>query len=214
MKLFIDTADINEIREANKIGVLDGVTTNPTLAARTGRDFKSVAAEILREVDGPVSLEVLSLDTAGMVREARETAKLGDNVVVKIPMTVDGLKAVRELDADDVKTNVTLVFSASQAVLAAKAGATYVSPFVGRLDDISEDGMALVEQIIRIYENYGYDSEVIVASIRNPMHFVKAALIGADVCTLPFSVIKQLSQHPLTDIGMARFLEDWKKVPK
>jgi transaldolase len=214
MKLFIDTADINEIREANKIGVLDGVTTNPTLVARTGRDFKSVAAEILREVDGPVSLEVVSLDTAGMVKEARELAKMGDNVVVKLPMTVDGLKGVRELDADDIKTNVTLVFSASQAVLAAKAGATYVSPFVGRLDDISEDGMALVEQIIRIYENYGFDSEVIVASIRNPMHFVKAALIGADVCTLPFSVIGQLSKHPLTDIGIERFLEDWKKVPK
>ncbi len=213
MKLFIDTADINEIREANKIGVLDGVTTNPTLVARTGRDFKSVAAEILREVDGPVSLEVVSLDTAGMVKEARELAKMGDNVVVKLPMTVDGLKAVRELDADDIKTNVTLVFSASQAVLAAKAGATYVSPFVGRLDDISEDGMALVEQIIRIYENYGFDSEVIVASIRNPIHFVKAALIGADVCTLPFSVIKQLTKHPLTDIGIERFLEDWKKVP-
>ncbi len=214
MKLFIDTADINEIREANKIGVLDGVTTNPTLVARTGRDFKSVAAEILREVDGPVSLEVVSLDTAGMVKEARELAKMGDNVVVKLPMTVDGLKAVRELDADDIKTNVTLVFSASQAVLAAKAGATYVSPFVGRLDDISEDGMELVEQIIRIYENYGFDSEVIVASIRNPMHFVKAALIGADVCTMPFSVIKQLTKHPLTDIGIERFLEDWKKVPK
>lgn len=214
MKLFIDTADINEIREANKIGVLDGVTTNPTLVARTGRDFKSVAAEILREVDGPVSLEVVSLDTAGMVKEARELAKMGDNVVVKLPMTVDGLKAVRELDADDIKTNVTLVFSASQAVLAAKAGATYVSPFVGRLDDISEDGMELVDQIIRIYENYGFDSEVIVASIRNPMHFVKAALIGADVCTMPFSVIKQLTKHPLTDIGIERFLEDWKKVPK
>ncbi len=214
MKLFIDTADINEIREANKIGVLDGVTTNPTLVARTGRDFKSVAAEILKEVDGPVNLEVLALDAAGMVKEARELVKMGDNVVVKVPMTVDGLKAVKELDADDIKTNVTLVFSASQAVLAAKAGATYVSPFVGRLDDISEDGMDLVDQIIRIYENYGYDSEVIVASIRNPIHFVKAALIGADVCTLPFSVIKQLTKHPLTDIGIERFLEDWKKVPK
>lgn len=214
MKFFIDTADINEIREANKIGILDGVTTNPTLVAKTGRDFKSVAAEILKEVDGPVSLEVVSLDTAGMVREARELAKMGDNVVVKVPMTVDGLKAVRELDSDDIKTNVTLVFSASQAILAAKAGASYVSPFVGRLDDISEDGMVLVEQIMGIYENYGFDSEVIVASIRNPIHFVRAALLGADVCTMPFSVIQQLSKHPLTDIGIERFLKDWEKVPK
>jgi transaldolase len=214
MKIFIDTADIKEIREANKIGILDGVTTNPTLIAKTGRDFKSVAQEILKEVEGPVSLEAISLDTEGMVREGRELAKLGDNVVVKIPMTVEGLKAVKELDADDIKTNVTLVFSASQAVLAAKAGATYVSPFVGRLDDISEDGMGLIEQIMKIYNNYGFDSEVIVASIRNPVHFVRAASLGADVSTIPFSVIQQLSKHPLTDSGIARFLEDWKKVPK
>ncbi|MBI5177763.1 MAG: fructose-6-phosphate aldolase [Nitrospinae bacterium] len=214
MKFFIDTADIKEIREANKIGILDGVTTNPSLIAKTGREFKSVAEEILREVDGPVSLEVIALDAEGMEKEARELAKMGDNVVVKIPMTVEGLKAARTLSDENIKTNVTLVFSVSQAVLAAKAGATYVSPFVGRLDDISEDGMTLIEQIMQVYGNYGYDAEVIVASIRNPMHFVKAALIGADVCTIPFSVIQQLSKHPLTDIGIERFLKDWEKVPK
>jgi transaldolase len=214
MKFFIDTADIKEIREANKIGILDGVTTNPSLIAKTGRDFKTVAEEILKEVDGPVSLEVISLESEGMVKEARELAKMGDNVVVKIPMTVEGLKAARTLSSEEIKTNVTLVFSVSQAVLAAKAGATYVSPFVGRLDDISEDGMALIEQIMEVYGNYGYDSEVIVASIRHPQHFVKAALLGADVCTIPFGVIQQLSKHPLTDIGIERFLKDWEKVPK
>jgi len=214
MKFFIDTADIQEIREANKIGILDGVTTNPSLIAKTGREFKSVAEEILKEVDGPVSLEVIALDADGMVKEARELSKMGENVVVKIPMTVEGLKAARTLSDENIKTNVTLVFSVSQAVLAAKAGATYVSPCVGRLDDISEDGMTLIEQIMQVYGNYGYDAEVIVASIRNPMHFVKAALIGADVCTIPFSVIQQLSKHPLTDIGIERFLKDWEKVPK
>lgn len=214
MKFFIDTADIGEIREANRIGILDGVTTNPSLIAKTGKDFNSVAREILAEVNGPVSLEVISLETEGMLREARELAKLGPNVVVKIPMTVDGLKAAKALAGEGIKTNVTLVFSASQAVLAAKAGATYVSPFVGRLDDISEDGMVLIEQIMQIYSNYNFDSEVIVASIRNPVHFVRAAMMGADVCTIPFPVIQQLSKHPLTDIGIERFLKDWEKVPK
>ncbi len=214
MKIFIDTADINEIREANRIGILDGVTTNPSLIAKTGKDFNSVAKEILAEVKGPVSLEVIALDTDGMLKEARVLAKLGENVVVKLPMTVDGLKACKTLTGEGVKTNLTLIFSASQALLAAKAGATYVSPFVGRLDDISEDGMVLVEQITQIYQNYGYQSEVIVASIRNPMHFVKACLIGADVSTIPFSVIQQLSKHPLTDVGIERFLKDWEKVPK
>jgi transaldolase len=214
MKFFIDTADIKEIREANRIGILDGVTTNPSLIAKTGRDFKAVAEEILKEVNGPVSLEVIALDSDGMVKEARELAKMGKNVVVKIPMTVEGLKATKTLSSEGIDTNVTLVFSPSQAVLAAKAGATYVSPFVGRLDDISEDGMALIEQIMQIYGNYGFDSEVIVASIRSPMHFVRAALLGADVCTIPFPVIQQLSKHPLTDIGIDRFLKDWEKVPK
>ncbi len=214
MKFFIDTADIKEIREANSMGILDGVTTNPSLIAKTGRDFKAVAEEILKEVNGPVSLEVIALDSEGMIKEARELAKMGTNVVVKIPMTVEGLKATKTLSSEGIDTNVTLVFSPSQAVLAAKAGATYVSPFVGRLDDISEDGMALIEQIMEIYTNYGFDSEVIVASIRSPMHFVRAALIGADICTIPLPVIQQLSKHPLTDIGIERFLKDWEKVPK
>ncbi len=214
MKIFIDTADINEIREANRIGILDGVTTNPSLIAKTGKDFNSVAKAILAEVKGPVSLEVISLDTDGMLKEARELAKLGENVVVKLPMTVDGLKACKALTDEGIKTNVTLIFSSSQALLAAKAGATYVSPFVGRLDDISEDGMVLVEQIVQIYQNYGYQSEVIVASIRSPMHLVKSCLIGADVSTIPFGVIQQLSKHPLTDVGIERFLKDWEKVPK
>ncbi len=214
MKLFIDTADIKEIREANALGVLDGVTTNPSLVAKTGKDFKTVAKEILAEVKGPVSLEVVALDFDGMMAEARALAKLGDNVVVKLPMTTEGLKACKALTSEGIHVNVTLIFSPSQAVLAAKAGASYVSPFVGRLDDISEDGMALVEQIAQIYGNYGYQSEIIVASIRNPMHFVRACLIGADVSTIPFGVIQQLAKHPLTDIGIDRFLKDWEKVPK
>lgn len=214
MKIFIDTADINEIREANRLGILDGVTTNPSLIAKTGKDFNTVAKEILAEVKGPVSLEVIALDTEGMLKEARELAKLGENVVVKLPMTTEGLKACKTLTDEGIKVNVTLIFSPSQALLAAKAGATYVSPFVGRLDDISEDGMVLVDQIVQIYANYGYQSEVIVASIRNPMHFVKACLMGADVSTIPFSVIQQLAKHPLTDIGIERFLKDWEKVPK
>lgn len=214
MKIFIDTADIDEIREANKIGILDGVTTNPSLVAKTGKDFKTVIGEIVAEVDGPISAEVISLDAPGMVKEGDTLAKIHDNIVVKIPMTVEGLKATKALFAKGIKTNVTLVFSSSQALLAAKAGATYISPFVGRLDDISEDGMHLVEEIMAIYDNYAFDTEVIVASIRSPMHFVRAATIGADVCTIPFKVIQQLAKHPLTDSGIANFLKDWEKVPK
>ncbi|MBI4212193.1 MAG: fructose-6-phosphate aldolase [Deltaproteobacteria bacterium] len=214
MKLFIDTADINEIREANAMGVLDGVTTNPSLVAKTGRDFKSVVKDILAEIKGPVSLETISLDAPGMIAEGVKLADLGPNVVVKIPSTVEGLKACKALKDKNIKTNCTLCFSANQAMLVAKAGATYVSPFVGRLDDISEDGMELIASIVHIFQNYGFETEVLVASVRNPIHILKAAELGADVCTVPFSVIKQLMHHPLTDIGIERFLKDWEKVPK
>ena len=213
MKFFIDTADVNEIKEALEMGMVDGVTTNPTLIAKTGRPFMEVAKEIVELVPGPVSLEVVSLDTQGMVDEARYLAKLGDNVVIKIPMTTEGLKAVKILSEEGIKTNVTLVFSPLQALLAAKAGATYVSPFVGRLDDIGHNGMELIEQIVQIYDNYMFETEIIVASIRHPQHVLQAALIGADIATIPFKVIKQLAKHPLTDIGIERFLEDWAKVP-
>ncbi len=213
MKFFIDTADINEIKAALEMGMVDGVTTNPTLISKTGRPFLEVAKEILETVPGPVSLEVVSLDTQGMVDEARQLAKLGENVVIKIPMTVEGLKAVKILSEDGIKTNVTLVFSPLQALLAAKAGATFVSPFVGRLDDIGHDGMELIAQIVQIYDNYGFDTEIIVASIRHPQHVLQAALLGADIATIPFKVINQLAKHPLTDVGIERFLEDWAKVP-
>ncbi len=214
MKFFIDTADVNEIKEAISYGLVDGVTTNPSLIAKTGRSFDDVAKEILQLVSGPVSLEVTALDTEGMLSQARELAKLGDNVVIKIPMTMEGIAAVRTLAQEGIKTNVTLVFSPMQALLAAKAGATYVSPFVGRLDDISEVGMDLIEQIVQIYENYGFTTEVLVASIRNPVHVVESALMGADVATIPLGVIKQLAKHPLTDIGLDKFMKDWEKVPK
>ena len=213
MKFFIDTADVNEIKEALEMGMVDGVTTNPTLISKTGRPFMEVAKEIVELVPGPVSLEVVSLDTQGMVDEARILSKLGENVVIKIPMTTEGLKAVKILSEEGIKTNVTLVFSPLQAILAAKAGATYVSPFVGRLDDIGHNGMELIEQIVQIYDNYMFDTEIIVASIRHPQHVLQAALIGADIATIPFKVIKQLAKHPLTDIGIERFLEDWAKVP-
>jgi len=213
MKFFIDTADINEIKAAMEMGMVDGVTTNPTLISKTGRPFLEVAKEIIETVPGPVSLEVVSLDTQGMVDEARQLAKLGDNVVIKIPMTTEGLKAVKILSEEGIKTNVTLVFSPLQALLAAKAGATFVSPFVGRLDDIGHDGMELISQIVQIYDNYGFDTEIIVASIRHPQHVLQAAILGADIATIPFKVIKQLAKHPLTDIGIERFLEDWAKVP-
>ncbi|MBI3814435.1 MAG: fructose-6-phosphate aldolase [Nitrospinae bacterium] len=214
MKFFIDTADINEIKAALEIGIIDGVTTNPSLIAKTGKDFRAVVDEICAVVDGPISVEAVSMDADGLIKEARELSKINKNVVVKIPMTEDGLKAVKKVSQEGILTNVTLVFSPTQAILAAKAGATYISPFVGRLDDISHIGMDIVKQIVTIYDNYDFSTEVIVASIRNPLHVVDAALMGADIATIPFSVIKQLVKHPLTDIGIERFLSDWKKVPK
>ncbi|MBC8418453.1 MAG: fructose-6-phosphate aldolase [Proteobacteria bacterium] len=212
MKFFIDTASIEEIKRAKELGMVDGVTTNPSLVAKEGREFKGLIKEIAGIVDGPVSAEVVSLDAEGMVREARELAAMAENMVIKIPLVEEGLKAVRVLTEEGIKTNVTLCFSPVQALLAAKAGAAYISPFVGRLDDISHVGMDLVEQILTIYENYAFDTEVIVASIRNPIHVLDAALMGADVATIPFKVIQQLIKHPLTDIGLSNFLSDWKKL--
>lgn len=214
MKFFIDTADVNEIREAHTLGLVDGVTTNPSLIAKSGRKFKDVIKEITAIVDGPISAEVISLDAEGMVKEAKELVKIHKNIVIKLPMTPEGLKACKTLTAKGIKTNVTLIFTPMQALLAAKAGATYVSPFVGRLDDISLDGMGIIEEIRTIFDNYGYTSEIIVASIRNPIHVLNSALIGADICTIPYSVMLQLSKHPLTDAGIKKFLEDWEKVPK
>jgi transaldolase len=212
MKFFIDTANINEIKEAAALGILDGVTTNPSLVSKEGKDFRKLLDEILAIVDGPVSAEVISTDYDGILKEAHELAKIHKNIVVKVPLIKEGLKAVRTLSNENIKTNVTLCFSASQALLAAKAGATYISPFVGRLDDISHDGMELISQIVQIYKNYNYKTEVLVASIRHPLHLVEAALMGADVCTMPFSVIDRLFNHPLTDIGLEKFLSDWKKT--
>ena len=212
MKFFIDTANVEEIRKTNDLGLLDGVTTNPTLVSKEGREFKGLIKEICSIVDGPVNAEVVSTDAEGMINEAKDLVKLADNIVVKIPLIEEGLKAVKVLAAEDIKTNVTLCFSPTQALMAAKAGAAYVSPFVGRLDDISSTGMDLVEQIITIYDNYGFDTEIIVASIRNPTHVVGAALMGADIATIPFKVIQQLIKHPLTDIGLEKFLADWKKM--
>jgi transaldolase len=216
MKFFIDTANLDEIREAKELGIIDGVTTNPSLVAKEGcqnrEDFKKLIHEICEVVQGPVSAEVVSTDADGMVKEARELAEIHEHVVVKIPMITDGLKATRQLASEGIKTNVTLVFSPLQALLAAKAGATYVSPFVGRLDDISHTGMELVAQILEIYQNYIFETEILVASIRNPLHVLEAAQMGADVATIPFKVIAQLAQHPLTDIGMKKFLDDWKRV--
>lgn len=214
MKFFIDTANIREIKEANDLGLIDGVTTNPSLIAREGRDFLEIIGDICAIVDGPISAEVISLDFAGMLKEGRELAKRHKNIVIKVPMTMEGLKATKALHSEGIKTNVTLVFSPTQALLAAKAGATYVSPFVGRLDDLSHRGMELVEQIMQVFNNYSFDTEVIVASVRNPVHVLDAALIGAHVATIPFSVIEQLARHPLTDSGIEKFLSDWKKVPK
>jgi transaldolase len=212
MKFFIDTANVEEIRKTNDLGLLDGVTTNPTLVSKEKREFKGLIKEICSIVDGPVNAEVVSTDAEGMIKEAKDLVKLADNIVVKIPLIEEGLKAVKILAAEDIKTNVTLCFSPTQALMAAKAGAAYVSPFVGRLDDISSTGMDLVEQIIAIYDNYGFDTEIIVASIRNPTHVVDAALMGADIATIPFKVIQQLIKHPLTDIGLEKFLADWKKM--
>ncbi|MEK6737441.1 MAG: fructose-6-phosphate aldolase [Planctomycetota bacterium] len=214
MKFFIDTADVKEIREAHSLGILDGVTTNPSLIAKTGRPFRETIEEICSIVKGPVSAEVVSLDTEGMLKEARELAKIAENIVVKIPLIKNGLKAVKRLTDEGIKTNVTLCFSSNQALLAAKAGGTYVSPFVGRLDDRGHNGMELIEEIRMIYDNYGYQTEIIVASIRNPLHVRDAALMGADVSTIPFNVFDMLVQHPLTDEGVRKFLSDWEKVPK
>jgi len=214
MKFFIDTANIDEIKEAHSMGMVDGVTTNPSLIAKEGRDFKEIIKEICDIVNGPISAEVISTDTEGMVREARELSKIHDNIVVKIPMLVDGLKATRTLTEEGIKTNVTLVFSPLQALMAAKAGATYVSPFIGRLDDISQEGLLLVEQIVEIYSNYAFDTEVIVASIRNPLHVLESALMGADIATIPFSVLGKLAAHPMTDKGLKAFLDDWNKTRK
>lgn len=214
MKFYIDTADIQEIREAKKLGIVDGVTTNPTLVAKTGKSNKEVIREICEEVSGLVSAEVVSLEADAMVKEGVELAKIADNVVVKIPMCSEGLNAVRQLSAEGIKTNVTLVFSPLQALLVAKAGATLVSPFVGRLDDISTNGMDLISQMGTIYSNYGFDTEILVASIRHPIHILEAALIGADIVTVPFKVIQGLANHPLTDKGIAQFLKDAEKVPQ
>ena len=214
MKFFIDTANVKEIREAASLGVVDGVTTNPSLIAREGRDFKQVIAEICEIVDGPISAEAVSLEADKMIVEGTELAKIHKNIVVKLPMTRDGLKATKVLAEKGIRVNMTLVFSASQALLAAKVGAAYVSPFVGRLDDISHYGMDLVEQIVTIFDNYGYPTEVIVASVRNPLHVVDAAMVGAHIATIPFNVIDQLVKHPLTDIGIEKFLADWKKLEK
>jgi len=214
MKFFIDTANIEEIKEASSMGMADGVTTNPTLIAREKGNFEDILREICEIVDGPISAEVISLDTEGMLKEARRLAGIHDNIVVKVPMTIDGIKATRQLSEEGIKTNVTLIFSPLQALMAAKAGATYVSPFVGRLDDISHDGLLLVEQILEIYNNYAYDTEIIVASVRNPLHVLDAALMGADIATIPFEVLSKFASHPLTDKGIKAFLDDWNRAQK
>ncbi|MFO7986746.1 MAG: fructose-6-phosphate aldolase [Desulfatiglandaceae bacterium] len=211
MKFFIDTANIDEIAQAKDLGMVDGVTTNPSLVSKEGMEFKGLIKEICGMVEGPVSAEVVSLEAEDMISEARDLARIADNIVVKVPLIQEGLKAVKVLSQEGINANVTLCFSPVQALLAAKAGAAYVSPFVGRLDDISQVGMDLVEQILAIYDNYGFETEVIVASIRNPTHVLDAALMGADIATIPFKVIKQLAKHPLTDIGLEKFLADWKK---
>ncbi|MFN0060954.1 MAG: fructose-6-phosphate aldolase [Myxococcaceae bacterium] len=214
MRFFIDSADVKEIREAHEMGCVDGVTTNPSLLAKVGRGREEAIREICSIVDGPVSAECVELSAPGMVKEGRELSKIHKNVVVKIPMGVEGMKAVRALTAEGIRTNVTVVFSANQALLCAKAGATYVSPFVGRLDDISQDGMEVIGHILEIYRNYDFSTQVLVASVRNPVHVLSAARMGADVATVPLSVIKQLAEHPLTDAGIKKFLADWEKVPK
>lgn len=212
MKFFLDTANVQEIREAASLGILDGVTTNPSLVAKEGKEFIPLLKEICAIVDGPISAEVISTDYEGILREARDLARLHENIVVKIPLIKDGLKAVKTLSDEGINTNVTLCFSPSQALLAAKAGATYISPFIGRLDDISHEGMELIEQIVTIYRNYNFKTQVLVASVRHPVHVVQAALLGADVCTMPFKVLEQLVHHPLTDIGIQRFLADWNSM--
>ncbi len=214
MKFFIDTANIEEIKDANNMGMVDGVTTNPSLISKEEGNFTDIIREISGIVQGPVSAEVISLDRDGMVTEARELAKIGSNIAVKIPMTTEGLKAVKVLAGEGIQTNVTLVFSALQALMAAKAGASFVSPFVGRLDDLSENGMALVEEIVQIYGNYGFATEVIVASVRNALHVKTAALIGADIATIPYKVLSKLAAHHMTDKGIDAFMKDWEKKAK
>jgi len=211
MKFFIDSANINHIKEAASLGLLDGVTTNPSLVAKEGKNFIEILNEIVKIVDGPISAEVVSTDYAGIIKEAEDLVKIHKNIVVKVPLIREGIKAVKTLSEKGIKTNVTLCFSAPQAILAAKAGATYVSPFVGRLDDIGHDGMELISQIVTIYRNYDFKTQVLVASIRHPLHIVEAGLMGADVCTIPYEVIEKLFKHPLTDIGLDKFLNDWKK---
>lgn len=212
MKFFIDTANIDEIKEAASLGILDGVTTNPSLVFKEGKDFRKLLDEILKIVDGPVSAEVIATDYEGILKEAREYAAIHKNIIVKVPLIKEGLKAVKTLSAENINTNVTLCFSPSQALLAAKAGATYISPFIGRLDDVSTSGMDLISQIVQIYGNYNFNTQVLVASVRHPLHLVEAALIGADVCTMPFAVIDKLFNHPLTDVGLGKFLADWDKL--
>ncbi|MDR3090111.1 MAG: fructose-6-phosphate aldolase [Desulfobulbaceae bacterium] len=214
MKFFIDTANIDEIKKGQAFGMVDGVTTNPSLVAKEQRPFLDILRDICQVVSSPVSAEVIALDADGMVKEGVELAKLADNIVIKVPMTTDGLRATSRLAAEGIKTNVTLVFSAMQAMLAAKAGATFVSPFVGRLDDTGVKGMDMVEEIVTIFDNYGYQTEIIVASVRSPQHVLDAALIGADIATIPYKVIEQLARHPLTDSGMTQFLADWEKRAK
>jgi len=214
MKIFLDTANVDHIREAASWGIVDGVTTNPSLIAKEGRKFEEVVAEICAIVDGPISAEVVSLEAPGMVAEARELAKIHKNVVIKIPMTPEGLKAVKTLEGEGIHTNVTLVFSANQALLAAKAGASFVSPFIGRLDDGGHEGMRIIEEISAIIENYGFKTEIIVASVRHPIHVVQSAMLGAHIATVPWAVLQKMVKHPLTDIGIEKFLADWEKVPK
>jgi transaldolase len=214
MKFFIDTANIEEIKKGIEMGLVDGVTTNPSLLSKEKKDPQAVIKEILSVVEGPVSLEVVATDSKGMVGEARKLASLGPNAVIKIPMTEEGVKAVKTLSQEGIKTNVTLIFQPIQALIAAKAGASYVSPFIGRLDDISQRGMGVIEDIATIYSNYGFEAEIIVASIRNPVHVLDAALIGADIATIPFNVLSQLIKHPLTDIGLEKFLKDWQSIQK
>jgi len=214
VKIFLDTADIAEIREAASFGILDGVTTNPSLVAKEGRDFFTVLREIVSIVNGPISAEVTATDRDGMLREAHELAAIHPNIVIKVPLTLAGLQACKALRSEDLWVNVTLCFSPSQALFAAKAGATYISPFVGRLDDISQDGMELIGQIRTIYDNYGFETEILAASIRHPLHVVQAALAGADVATVPYKVVTQILHHPLTDVGLEKFLADWRKQQK
>ena len=214
MKLFLDSANLTEIRDAAAMGLIDGVTTNPSLVAKEGRPFAQLIADICRIVDGPISAEVTAVDAEGIVREGRELVKIHHNVVVKVPLIPEGLKAVRQLSREGIKTNVTLCFSSTQALLAAKAGASFISPFVGRLDDISEQGMDVIKQIVTIYRNYGFSTQVLVASVRHPLHVVEGAMLGAHVATMPYAVLMQLARHPLTDIGLKKFLADWEKLPK